>query len=387
MIGIFREGFSDYVVDKVVPNCVESYFSQCDFLSQDYLFSIYNRGASSSKLRIPGLKAGSLPKSFRDAIQSLFVNNIFEIVFLLFSLYRQRNRRPVVICTLPMIATLGIQMRRLGLAIKIVYWSIDWYPNSKSALDGSLGRLLMSIFMQRLDKFCYERADAAWDLTSGITSARNFRWGADLKSRPHSVVYPLARPSKQNSPPPLLSHKVVFIGRDYYFTQGGELWASLAAIKRLRDEGLDINLEVFTGMDTITDRQSRFLDFANSLGVKAAVHLHVKMPYDKASEMIGDCICGLALFSPSRISTYAFSGKVMNYFESGIPVVITRNSAISSLVEQNRAGVVIEGVDEVEVARAIRETIDKQAMFRIGVKAIVGKHMNGETLLNNLEIL
>jgi glycosyltransferase involved in cell wall biosynthesis len=384
IIGVFREGFAEDVVNRIVTISSRSCFSLCDFLQQDYLFLFFERTNVIWRQRRRALRKGILPVSLRNAVQSLVVNNLYEGAFVLASLRRFPHVRPILICTTPMVTILGILLRRVGLIDKVVYWSIDWFPSSGSAFEGSVPRLLMSTFMQRLDRYCYEHSDRAWDVTDGITSAREQRWGGNLKQERHSIIYPVSRQGVTEVPAPVRPFGIVFVGRDYYFTEGGELWSVVGAVKQLRERGIPAYLEIFGGAKSLTPRQLKFMEFVKSIGANEFVTLHGYMAFDDMCKIIARGACGVALFSGARISNFAFSGKVLNYLENGIPVIMTANSALSSLIKDNNAGVVIDTPDKESISVAIAKVIQNQATYREGVRAVLRKDLTGDALLADL---
>jgi glycosyltransferase involved in cell wall biosynthesis len=384
VIGVFREGFAEDVVKRIVTISSRSCFSLCDFLQQDYLFLVFERTNVIWQQQQRALRKGILPASLRSAVQSLVVNNLYEAAFVLASVRRFRHVRPILICTTPIVTTFGILLRRVGLTSKVVYWSIDWFPSSRSAFEGSVPRLLMSAFMQRLDRYCYEHSDMAWDVTDGISSAREQRWSGNLKQGRHSIIYPVSRQEGMQVHTPVRPFGVIFVGRDYYFTEGGELWTVVGAVRQLRERGIPAYLEIFGGAKSPTSRQLKFMEFVKSIGANDFVTLHGYMAFDDMSKIIARGACGVALFSGTRISNFAFSGKVLNYLENGIPVIMTANSAVSSLIKDNNAGVVIDTADRESISLAIAKVIQNQDIYREGVQAILRKDLTGDALLTDL---
>lgn len=385
MIGVFRESFAQEVAKRITTACERSCYSFCDFLNQDYRFMYFEGSRLVSQQVRPSLAGLRMLRPIRNVVQSLVVNNLYELNFILESGRRFCSPRPTLIVTTPLVTMAGLFLRRLGLVGRVVYWSTDWFPSSKRQLGGSYPRLLLSTLFQRMDKYCFEHADATWDLTGRISEARQQRWGSSLKSRKQSIIYPVASSQTPDAKAVQPPYRVIFVGRDYYFTEGGELWNVARAVSALRKHGFPLTLEIFTGTERFSLRQLRFLEFVDSLGAREFITIHSYLPYDEVSAIIASGVCGLALFSGDRISNYAFSGKVVNYLENGLPVIISRESAISTLIEESDAGIVVKSVSDESIYRAIEQIIQGQKAYRLGVQKLLHNHLRGNEMLTNLQ--
>lgn len=387
IIGLFREDWADLVIKKITNPSVTSYYSVCDSISQDYRFLRSDKEGLHTVGQFRGLRKGRLPRNLRNAIQSLLLGNVLEVFFLIACLRRLKGTRPTLVSTFPILAAIGIMFRNLGLIGKVVYWSIDWYSSSLRVYEGSIPRAVVGTLAQLSDRFCFVHSDLVWDLAIGISRARYQRWGQSLIAKRHNVMYPLARFAPTAGKAPRLPHRLIFIGRDYYFTEGGELWIIAQVVKSLRDHGMSVILEILTGALEFTQRQLAFLAYVESIGIKKFVVMHRYVDYLQASRIVSEGFCGLAIFSDDRISNFAFPGKIMNYFENGIPVVITRHSALSSLVERENAGVVVRSLDKYELEKAVCRILDRWGDYQEGVSRIVDTYMNGNALLSSLRSL
>jgi glycosyltransferase involved in cell wall biosynthesis len=387
VIGVFRESFAEEVAERVTAVCEKSSYSFCDFLNQDHKFLYFKGSKTALQRTLPSLRAAGSLRPVRNAIQSLVINNLYEMDFILRSGRRFCGPRPILIVTTPGVTTFGLVLRRLGLIGRVVYWSIDWFPSSKKQFGGSYPRLILSTLFQRMDKYCFEHADLVWDLTGGISSARRQRWGNSLKQRRQSIIYPVASSRAHDTNARRPPYRVIFVGRDFYFTNEGELWMIARAICALRENGLPVSLEIFTGAKTLSSQQLNFLAYIASLGAAEFIIVHPYMPYDEVSRIIASGVCGLALFSGDRISNYAFSGKVVNYLENDLPVIISEGSAISSLIQECAAGVVIKLMTDESIYEAIEQIVKNQNMYRLGVQTLLKDYLRGKEMLTELQSL
>ena len=85
-------------------------------------------------------------------------------------------------------------------------------------------------------------------------------------------------------------------------------------------------------------------------------------------EIAGKSLAGLALYSlgEENFTHYADPGKVKAYLEMNLPVVMTRISEVVPFIEKFRAGVVVDGMED--VGAAVRKIADDYPAYGEGVR-------------------
>jgi len=79
---------------------------------------------------------------------------------------------------------------------------------------------------------------------------------------------------------------------------------------------------------------------------------------------------------PNHVSNFAFPGKVFLYLESGLPVIVSRTSALATDIEDANAGVAINYQKE-DFVQAFLKILNCELKFRLGVAKFVQTRLSG----------
>ena len=102
----------------------------------------------------------------------------------------------------------GLVQRRLGLARRVVHWSVDFVPDRFG--PGALTRLY-----ERLDATCCRRADARVDLSEAALEARDRAYGLTPANSPVGTVVPMGcwlDRTPRTAPANFDARRIVFLG-------------------------------------------------------------------------------------------------------------------------------------------------------------------------------
>lgn len=273
----------------------------------------------------------------------------------------------------------GYFLKKLLLVDKLVYWAIDWFPE-KSKKETTLLSYAGIRAHPYLDLFCVKRADAVWNFSERIISARHNRWkNKDLEKIKESIITPPLRLRNFNNSLNPNKKSIGFIG---ILKNEQGLKLAIEAVSYLKQKGINITLEI------IGPGERGHLDkYAKMMGIKENVVFHGFIKDEKEIESIfSRCICGLALFDYSKknYSYYTWSSKVGFYLECMLPVVATGCISFADDFENNGLGIIVKPSVE-DVAEAIIKLSNSNLSNGRLVNYVLSK--SGEDIITGLNTI
>ena len=238
-------------------------------------------------------------------------------------------------------ALIGLVLHKLRVVESVVYWAQDWFPDKVSdGVHESLSWTLALSTMRSLDKIAYENSTQVWNLTDRIGATRRKWWGEGLRIRKERTVgHLLSLPATSEAGQDEQTRDgVVFLGH-LWRDRGVEL--AIEAMSALKRRGIRVALHISSA-----DREESFAREKVALAEKNGVIDQYRMwgyvPDADLGWLFIRCMAGLALFGkPEDVSNVAYPGKVVLYLEYGLPVIVSRDSSLATLVESNRMGFAI----------------------------------------------
>jgi hypothetical protein len=227
--------------------------------------------------------------------------------------------------------------RRLGVIRRWVYYAMDWFPNRP--------------LLQKLDRRCVRTADETWDIAWPVGEARRHAGSVARRGQEPIVMEPLYEPKGADVYRPVLDDAhCCYVGG---LRSDVGLPLVLSALALLRQRGSRVCLDVI-GREVTPGLEKALIDLAARRGVSDQVVFHGFVTTEKMADLLSRSLCGLALFTggPANYSNLAVVGKVREYLESALPVIISRANAMSDTLVTRQAGIAVND-DAEEVADAL----------------------------------
>lgn len=293
-----------------------------------------------------------LPLSRSSAILRLVANPVilaaYAVVLSIFLRFKAKKSFDVCIAANYLLGLCTILLRGLGVVKKIVYWATDWIPQTRTTRKSfwntnhfrSMVGDLLFLYADRLNA---NLADSVWNLTYPIAEARLKKWRDRLKVTHQLVVYPplthqyLDMNSGARNEP---EKRIVFLGR---LREGRGLEPVIDAIANLSEQGIQVDFSVIGKSEYDPNYVNRILERAVDKGVINNLKLLGFLPIEEVRRILCASLVGIALFKRrENLSNFAFPAKVVHYLESGIPIVVSKDSSLAPEVVSNGIGFVVE---------------------------------------------
>lgn len=234
----------------------------------------------------------------------------------------------------------GLFLKKIGVVKKMAYWVSDWFPYQPTNKVGLFTFIANSVAFPYLDRFCAYKSDATWNFTQRIIDARHHKWKKDSLCIAREEVVPPPLILRRTIPGSKEGSKKKSIGFLGVLRKGQGIELAIETVSELKKQGIDITLEIMG-----TSYYKQYLkDYAKKLDVDDRVVFHGYIKDEKkVTEILQECICGLALFQVGKenYTYYTWPSKVGFYLECGIPVIITRSALVADEIEKKRLGIVV----------------------------------------------
>jgi len=239
----------------------------------------------------------------------------------------------------------GIQFSMLAPLLKrckgsgrFIFYSQDWWP--------------VNPIIQLLDRFCVAVTDETWNLTPRIVEGRQQRWGRVLSGADRVVPIVFGPQSPREWRFNRNDIRCCFVGA--IRPNVGLEWV-LWALTQLRSEGIVVNLDI-VGKPVCTRTWERLHTLGRQLGISEQIHWHGFLPTEQMLSILQTAACGFAIFPGgySNYSNWTYAGKVFEYLEGGIPVVISRANFLADEIVERQAGIPVDDSAE-SVLQALRQ--------------------------------
>lgn len=249
-------------------------------------------------------------------------------------------------------ASVGILLKKLRLARKVVYYTIDYFPTRFE------NRLLNSIY-HWIDKFCVTNADETWNVSGQMVLAREKN--GIISNRQHTVpigIWYENAPRKDFSK--IDKKKLIFVGHllDH---MGVDL--VIRAMPQIISNIPDIKFEIIGG----GEEEEKLKKLSRELGVNKSVKFWgwVK-DRKKLEEIMSDGAVGLATFNTDILDEKvknADPGKIKDYMLLGMPVIVTNALSTADEIEKEKCGLVI-GYDISQLTQAVVQLLNSQSRLK-----------------------
>lgn len=183
--------------------------------------------------------------------------------------------------------------------------------------------------------------------------------------------FPELRPFETRTPS---SHPIAIYTGTILPNRG--LWEAVEALSIARKEGVDVQLLVAGGVpedgyfDTV-------LDHASQLGVRDLVDFRGRVPRDEALALQRTATIGLIPHLPVGNNLHAWSVKMVEFMEAGLPVVYSDIPAHREIAQDDSIGISVNPTRPAEIAAALIQLSKNpdlaEAMGKAGRQVVVDR--------------
>lgn len=152
----------------------------------------------------------------------------------------------------------------------------------------------------------------------------------------------------------------------------------------LRDRP-DIRLDLFGTGQT----KSAAMELARNLGL-ANVHFHDPVPKSRVPAILAGADAGLMTLFQSPLIHIYFENKLIDYMGAGKPILAAMGGVQAQLIERERAGRVVAGLDDVGLAHLIRSAADdRDACTAMGAagQSFIQEHLAQQEILERYALV
>jgi len=262
-------------------------------------------------------------------------------------LWRTRGRFDICVVEGPWSGAAGWLLKKLGRVDRLVYDDIDH-------VAGGQWLALRRWYVHALEHAVMRRADLVVSAGYLLGALRRRHTGRPVRVIPNGVdpaVFATAR-TKRPHPPTLvyMGHLAPFCGIDL----------AVRALPLLRAQVPDARLIIIGDGDPGYVAALRQL--AEAGGVREAVVMTGRVPYDGLAHVLAECDIGLATFRTSDLGKHAFPLKLLEYMAAGLAVLCTRDTEADELIRRYPAGRAIR-FDAQELAAAAAELLQRPDVY------------------------
>lgn len=247
-----------------------------------------------------------------------------------------------------------IVLKKLGKIKKVIFMCIDYSPNRYD-------NPILDYIYHWIDRVCCYHADIIWNSSGRMNEAR-VKNGVDSKRIVHTIVMPDGSnfDYRKRLPISRIDRNLIIYAGHMRPVMGVEL--ILDAYKEV--------LKTFPAAKILLigdgPELEKYKAYAKALGLgnKARFTGFLKKHID-VDNLLRNGAIGLALFAPDKSSYEYYSdvGKPKAYLAAGLPVIITRVPEIADIIEQVKAGIVINYSKE-DLVQALRYLLTDDKMYR-----------------------
>lgn len=261
-------------------------------------------------------------------------------------------------------ALLGVLLRRLGVVDEVVYCCLDYMLRR-------LANPVMNGISRELDSASARRSNFVWNIHPEVEAARN-KHNPGINAAPQlfvPVACPAPRYEEGDTP---LSNDVVYLG-SWYAPVGPDLL--VRAFNRVVQAVPDSTLYII-GDGPLR----RAIEGQVGKGlISGHVRVYGPLQDDEADRIISRARVAVAPYvvsGPDSQFTYAESSKGKLYLAYGVPIVVTKQTALGALVGERRAGLAVDCTVE-EIGDAITSILtDEELHYEL--------HRNAQNLAADL---
>lgn len=227
----------------------------------------------------------------------------------------------------------GLLLKKLGRVKKVVYYTIDLYPQR-------FPNKLINWLYHKIDRLCVQYSNETWNVSPFLTTFRAKK-GAKGKKYSRQYTVPIGvwfHEIKKVSPEKISKNKIVYVGhlKNFY---GVDL--AIKALPQILSKIPNAYLDIIGG----GEEMKKLKLLANSVNVNKNVKFYGWKEKKEAERIMSNAAVGLAPFNTTIIDEKvknADPAKIKDYLSLGIPVVMTNASINANEIQKKKCGIVID---------------------------------------------
>jgi glycosyltransferase involved in cell wall biosynthesis len=276
----------------------------------------------------------------------------------------------------PLNAFVGLLLKRLGFAKRIIFYTLDYVPLR-------FGNPILNSIYQSVDKLCVRQVDCTWNLSSEMANARENR-GIQRNKTNQMTVPTGTRVQKYLPFEKINRYDIAFLS---HLRQGQGIELILDAMPEIIKSFPSARLLVIgTG-----PLEEYFKEEVKKRGIADNVVFYGYIKdHRRIEELISSCGLGLAPYvpDPQSFTWYADPGKPKVYLGCGVPVIITKVPAVAREINQSGAGIAIH-YNKSELVNSVSLLFgdeEKHRQFRKDAINFASNHTWDNTFFNAFEM-
>lgn len=249
----------------------------------------------------------------------------------------------------------GLVFKKLGRVRKVVYYTIDLYPQRFS-------NKIINWIYHRLDKTCVRFCDETWNVSTFIVQWRAGRgMTGNNYSRQFTVPIGIWFDDMKRVPlNKIKKTKIVYVGhlKNFY---GVDL--IIRALPLIRKKIPGISLEIIGGGEQMEELKQLVDELSVSLNVKFYGWKDKK----QAEQLMSNGAIGLAPFNTLIIDEKiknADPAKIKDYLALGLPVVMTNAALNAKSIDKAKCGITVDYTPE-SLANAVIKLLSNKRMQKV----------------------
>lgn len=259
---------------------------------------------------------------------------IKDFIYSIYWILRSRQKYDLYFGINNLNALSGLVLKRLGKVKKVIYYTIDLFPQR-------FENRFINWLYHKVDKFCVKFSDATWNVSPFIAEYRLTR---DMSGKDYSREFTVPigiwyNQMERVSTNQVKKTKIVYVGHLIDF-MGVDL--AIRALPLIVQKIPNIKLEIVGGGEQLEELQR----LSNKLSVKKYIKFYGWKEKKEAERIIFDGALGLAPFNTSLLTDEkiknADPAKIKDYLALGLPVIITNATVNASEIEKEKCGIIID---------------------------------------------
>ena len=256
--------------------------------------------------------------------------------------------------------------RKLGLCKRSIYWSGDWIITKKK--PKLLQYLVNHVCWAYMDYFCARLSDIVVNISSNVSQERKDFWKKKVAQK-EIILFP---PSMEMNSKATSKNKIniCFLGQ-IRPDSGLELILPLLA-KLNKDYGIKL---IIAGPHTL--HRKNIQSQIEALGIQDIVYFHSWVKTENIHTVLDDCFCGINLLTTEEsYSSNTIPGKLIQYLQMLVPVLITKNNGLlTGLIQEHEMGMVVTPIQE-SILDGILYIFENQGLFQNNIRRYFSHHQH-----------
>lgn len=251
-------------------------------------------------------------------------------------------------------ALVGLLLKRAGRVKKVVYYTIDLYPQR-------FENKIMNWLYHKVDNLCVRFCDETWNVSPFLIRWRaKHGMGGRSYSKQFTVPIGIWFDEMRRVPWEKVDKtKIVYVGhlKNFY---GVDL--VIRALPRILEKIPNIKLEIIGGGEQMDELKQLINEFSINSNVKFYGWKEKK----EAESLMSDGAIGLAPFNTLIIDEKiknADPAKIKDYFALGLPVIMTNATINARAIQRAKCGIIIDYTPE-SLANAVVKLLSNEKLLK-----------------------